>query len=133
NGDIFIKDIKGGNAPNMVPDKAEALLVVKDRDSFTELYNKYKKEKNYPVSLIKEDDDFRVIATGISAHGSTPEKGINAISYLFDFLGYVLDDSNPIYDFVKLYNERIAFKHNGENIGAGLEDDVSGKLNFNPG
>ncbi len=33
-----------------------------------------------------------------------------------------------------MYKWKIAFKHHGgENIGCGFEDDVSGKLNFNPG
>ena len=36
-------------------------------------------------------------------------------------------------DFIKLYNERIGFKHNGEAIGCGFEDEESGKLDFNPG
>ncbi|MBF6842374.1 hypothetical protein, partial [Acinetobacter baumannii] len=45
----------------------------------------------------------------------------------------ILDPATPVGEFVKIYNDRIAFRHNGENIGCGFEDDVSGKLNFNPG
>ncbi len=49
------------------------------------------------------------------------------------FLGKVFEESSDVGHFIKVYNERIAFKHNGESIGAGFEDDISGRLNFNPG
>ncbi|WFA09885.1 dipeptidase PepV [Tissierella sp. Yu-01] len=133
NNDIYIKDIKGGNAPNMVPDNAEAILECKDFEKIDDIYIDYKNKKDYPISIFKEDEHIRIVAKGKSAHGSTPEKGLNAISYLMDFLNYIIDKENPLYEFIKFYNERIAFKHNGEGIGAGLEDDISGKLNFNPG
>ena len=126
--DIYLKDIKGGNAPNMVPDHAEAVLEVKDLIKFEEIFNEYKKENKKLITVSNNNNEVKVIAKGISAHGSTPEKGENAISNLFHFLGTVLDN-----EFVNLYNERIAFKHYGESIGCGFEDEVSGKLNFNVG
>lgn len=131
--DIEIVDLKGGNAPNMVPDSSEALLKVVKADRFEELLINY--EKNHDVNIEKTDEGeyIKIVAKGKSAHGSTPEKGDNAISYLMDFLGYIVDEENPLYEFIKIYNDRIAFKHNGEGIGAGFEDDISGKLKFNPG
>jgi succinyl-diaminopimelate desuccinylase len=130
---IKIVDLKGGNAPNMVPDYAEATLEVENIDSFDEKYKEYIKEKKYPITINIENNQVKVMAEGISAHGSTPEKGENAISYLMDFLGYIFEGKCDICDFINIYNERIGFKHNGEGIGCGLEDDISGKLNFNPG
>lgn len=131
--DIILKDIKGGNAPNMVPDSAEAKLQVKDYNLFEEGYKKYIEEKNYPITIKKVEDEVQVIAKGISAHGSTPEKGENAITYLMDYLGYIFNGECSLCRFIDVYNQRIAFKHHGEGIGCGFEDDVSGKLNFNPG
>src|SRR5690606_39097206 len=113
------------------PDNAEAILICKDFKKVDEMYTDYKSKKDYPISIFKEDENIRVVAKGQSAHGSTPEKGLNAISYLMDFLGYIIDNENPLYEFIKVYNERIGFKHNGEGIGAGIEDDISGRLNFN--
>lgn len=131
--DIVIKKIKGGNAPNMVPDHCEAVLAVKDLSSLEEKLNSFVKQTNYPLSLEKEGEDIKLIAKGVSAHGSTPEKGKNAISYLMAFLGELLEGQCGICEFVEIYNDRIGFKHHGEGIGCGFEDDVSGKLNFNPG
>lgn len=130
---ITLKELKGGNAPNMVPDHAEAVLEVKDKTDIEEKFKSYIAEKAYPINIDIQDNIVKVIAKGISAHGSTPEKGENAISYLMDVLTYFMDGKCDLCDFINLYNERISFKHHGENIGCGYEDDVSGKLNFNPG
>lgn len=131
--DVTLNDIKGGNAPNMVPDKAWANLSVKDKNLFRSQFNDYMKDKSISIDLEEGDKGFKVTALGKSAHGSTPAKGENAISYLMDFLGFVYSGQCPVCRFIDFYNERIAFKHNGEGIGCALEDDLSGKLDFNPG
>ncbi len=117
----------------MVPDGCEAVLEAKDISLIEEKLNKFVEETKYPLSIKKDGTNIKIIAKGISAHGSTPEKGENAISYLMAFLGELLDASCDICEFINMYNERIGFKHHGEGIGCGFEDDVSGKLNFNPG
>ncbi len=135
NGRCGIKliGLRGGNAPNMVPDYAEAILEVEDINNFEDKFKAYKKEKNNLITIDIKDNKVKVMAKGISAHGSTPEKGENAISYLMDVLGYLLEGRCDVCDFINIYNERIGFKHYGEGIGCGYEDDISGKLNFNPG
>ena len=132
-GDIVVKSIKGGNAPNMVPDHSEAVLKVEDVSLIEERLNNFVKKTNYPLSMEEDGKNIKIIAKGTSAHGSTPEKGKNAITYLMAFLGELMDEKCDICEFIQMYNEKIGFKHYGENIGCGFEDDVSGKLNFNPG
>ena len=128
-----IIELKGGNAANMVPDHAEVTLEMEETEAFHSKCISYIKDKDYPVSIHLENNIVKITAKGISAHGSTPEKGENAISYLMDVLGNCLGGECDLCDFINLYNERIGFKHYGEGIGCGFEDDVSGKLNFNPG
>lgn len=131
--DVFLKELKGGTAPNMVPDSAKAVLSVKDRDLFKASFDIIVAEKNLPITLASSGDDIVIDAKGISAHGSTPEKGENAITHLMTFLGTVYGGGCSMCSFIRIYNERLAHKHHGEGIGCGLEDDVSGKLNFNVG
>ncbi len=130
---IEIIELKGGNAPNMVPDSAYAILKIEDKGSFMVKYGEYKLKNDYPIALKEDKDSIKAIVKGVSAHGSTPEKGENAISYLMDFLGYVMEGQCDISEFIQVYNNRIGFAYNGENIGCGFEDGESGKLNFNPG
>lgn len=132
-GEITLKSLKGGNAPNMVPDYCEAVLQLEEPLIIEEKLEHYIKNTGYPLSLERHGHQVKISSKGISAHGSTPEKGKNAISYLMAFLGEILNDECDICEFVRMYNEKIAFKHHGENIGCAFEDDVSGKLNFNPG
>lgn len=132
-GCVKLINLKGGNAPNMVPDSAEAVLEVENIEEFKEKFDSFIKGKDYKITIDIKDNTAKIIAKGISAHGSTPEKGENAISYLMETLGNILGGNCDICNFINLYNERIGFKHHGECIGCGLEDDVSGKLNFNPG
>ncbi len=132
-GEIILTDLKGGNAPNMVPDYCEAVLESNNISIIEEKFNKFVNTTKYPLSIEKSKNQVKIIAKGISAHGSTPEKGENAISYLMSFLGEIFEGECDIWEFVNMYNEKIAFKHHGEGIGCGFEDDVSGKLNFNPG
>lgn len=131
--DVSLVDIKGGTAINMVPDYAKALLKVKDKEMFFEQHKQYVEKTKENISIREEEGNILVESKGQSAHGSTPEKGENAISYLMKFLGVVYSGECSICRFINLYNERIGFKHNGEGIGCGLEDEISGKLNFNPG
>lgn len=129
---LEIQELKGGNAPNMVPDSAYAVLKLEDKNEFKRKYNDYQEKNDHPIEIEEYKDGIKLIASGVSAHGSTPEKGKNAISYLLDFLAYIMDDSD-ISKFIEVYNSRIGFKHHGESIGCGFEDSESGKLNFNPG
>ncbi len=129
---VEIEELVGGNAPNMVPDSAHAVIKVEDKFDFIEKHKDYIGDKSNRIRLEEMEDRLKIIAEGVSAHGSTPEKGENAISYLLKFLGEILDEGD-MSDFIKLYNERIGFKHNGEAIGCGFEDEESGKLDFNPG
>ncbi|HSH35443.1 dipeptidase PepV, partial [Schnuerera sp.] len=130
---LVIESIKGGNAANMVPDNCEAILKVEDPSIIEKKLNNFVENTKYPLYLEKDKDKVKIIAKGISAHGSTPEKGENAISYLMAFLGKLLSCECSLCDFINIYNDRIGFRHHGEDIGCGYEDDVSGKLNFNPG
>jgi succinyl-diaminopimelate desuccinylase len=131
--EVLIKELNGGIAPNMVPDSAKAVLSVKDKVLFKAAFDKFADEKNLPVTLTNLGDDMVIDARGISAHGSTPEKGENAITHLMSFLGTVYNGGCSMCSFIRIYNEILANNHHGESIGCGLEDDVSGKLNFNVG
>lgn len=131
--DITLVDLGGGNATNMVPDRAWANLNIIDKEFFKEQYEKYIRDKNMNISLEETETGYKILANGKSAHGSTPAKGENAISYLMNFLGFVYPRECSVYRFIEFYNNKIAFKHHGEAIGCGFKDEISGKLDFNPG
>ena len=132
NGKVTVKSIKGGNAPNMVPDHCEAELKG-DFNEIEEKLNNFLKDYDYDLSLEKKNDLILLKSEGVSAHGSMPADGQNAISQLMTFLSNLDLGDNDIADFISFYNNKIGMEYYGESIGCGFEDDVSGKLIFNVG
>lgn len=128
-GDLVLKSIRGGIAANVVPDYAEAEIAVlgKNAEHIKKLAEEFEE-----ISVIVKDDSILVKCIGISAHGSTPEKGKNAISHLMKFLGR-LDFSGGFKEFIDYFNKYMGTELNGESLGIYLEDDISGKLIFNLG
>ena len=99
--------LHGGEAVNMVPDKAEV--------RYTE--NGEVKTLNYQ---------------GVSAHGSTPQLGENAISKMIKDLS-----KNEAFDFLKdtlsVLEYNLTEDLDGHNMGIDFEDEASGKLVLNLG
>ena len=132
NGNVSVKSIKGGNAPNMVPDHCEAELEG-DYQEIKEKLNEFLNKYDYDMSLEKKDNLVLLKSEGVSAHGSMPADGQNAISQLMTFLGTLDLGEDDIANFISFYNDKIGMEYYGESIGCGFEDEVSGKLIFNVG
>jgi succinyl-diaminopimelate desuccinylase len=132
---IKIKTIKGGNRPNMVPDYCECELEM--QKDFTERVQKtmeYMKEKlNAKIEVDIENTKCIVKSYGISAHGSTPDKGVNAISQMISFLNKLPLCAGEKTDYVRFMDSSIGMETDGTSFGVFMEDEVSGKLVFNLG
>lgn len=123
--------INGGNRPNMVPDSCEAVLA--DAAELKALAEAYSQEAGVKLEVMEGPEGTRVKVHGISAHGSLPEKGVNAVSHMMQFLGRLPLAHGEMRDLVAVYCHRIGLEYYGEHIGCGFEDADSGKLIFNVG
>lgn len=128
---IEVLKIKGGHRPNMVPDTAEAHLV--ENQPFQHIVETYAKEKNIKIECTEEKDYVKVKVLGKSAHGSTPEEGVNAISHLMILLSLLDLQVGDLSNFIRFYSNHINLEYNGESVGCNFSDDISGKLIFNVG
>lgn len=128
---VRILSIKGGNRPNMVPDYCEALLA--SDISLMEKLKDYVKENNVKLDICERDGNTIVKSYGVSAHGSLPKNGQNAVSQLILFLNTLDLSAGDASDFIKLYSDKIGMEYYGESIGCGFKDDPSGNLIFNVG
>lgn len=131
NSGIKVLKIKGGNRPNMVPDYCEAHLLCDN--SIKEKLEAYIKQNKVKLEMEEKENETIIKSYGVSAHGSLPEKGQNAISQLILFLNTLNLAEGDISDTIKLYCEKIRMEYYGESIGCGFEDDPSGNLIFNVG
>lgn len=133
---VGIVSFSGGTVPNVVPEYAEVVIHSDkfQKDYLIEKCNKIIKMKNYKfdVEYIKSSKNFIVKVYGISAHGSTPEQGKNAISAIIHLLSE-LDISTDIKETMTFLNKNIGYETDGRTLGIDLEDEISGKLTFNLG
>lgn len=128
-GQKYIKCINGGIASNVVPDYAKAEIVMAENIKGEAVKLAEKREK-----IKVEITDFGIIveAFGLSAHGSTPEKGINAISVLSEYLSLLNLDgtSGELVDFINKY---IGRDTRGKLMGVYMHDEISGDFILNMG
>jgi succinyl-diaminopimelate desuccinylase len=133
---VNVRSIEGGNAPNMVADRARAIITDDLADGFEHVKSKlaiFRDATAHRLTGRGIGKSFEIVALGKSAHGSTPWKGVNAISVLMEFLGELELANESFRDFVKFYNDHIGFEFHGGGLGVGLSDDASGKLILNVG
>ncbi len=131
-GGIEILEIIGGNAPNMVPDYAKA--IIRSKTDLKSMVDAYNSDYDAMVSIESLDDDkYKIESKGVSAHGSRPDKGINAISHLIKFLDNIDIQIGDQSTFIRTISRHIGLEYNGQNIGCSFEDEESGKLVLNIG
>lgn len=109
--------ISGGTRVNIVPNKAEAII---DNDK---LVASLARASGLNTTVVS--DKLHICSTGKSAHGSTPDKGINAIVPLFGALGIKYPVFNRLY---AAFNST-----SGEGINLNVSDTESGAATFNVG
>jgi len=132
-GDIRIKSIKGGNRPNMVPDYCEAIIKAKDTGSIIKAAEAFSGRTGFDLKAEEAGGMAVVKSYGVSAHGSQPQMGKNAIMQMFAFLGELNIGQCSIGEFIGFFNKYAGFETDGSSMGIALEDKISGKLTLNAG
>ncbi|WBW99737.1 dipeptidase PepV [Oceanirhabdus sp. W0125-5] len=132
-GDVILKELYGGQAANMVPDKCEAVIGCVQSEEIINNLNEFVKRTGYDIKGEICEGGIKLTCIGESAHGSTPELGFNSIMALMNFLGEIKFSSNEINEYITFMNNKIGMNLHGEDFGCYLEDEVSGKLSFNVG
>lgn len=130
---IELKVLISGERYNMVPEEAEAKLKVLQNmseviQSFEDFLRRDDVEGEYEI-----DNGFLKLAIkGRSAHGSTPEAGVNAGFILLSFLDGLELDNNAT-AFVKFANSRVIDNFDGSNFDMAHSHDELGNTTVNTG
>ena len=118
---------RGGERPNMVPDRAEAFLEAKGEqiDAIQSALSGID-----DIVTTSEDRGVLVVARGKSAHGSSPNEGVNAVTKLLSALELLgLPENRHWLSTLREW----AQSTDGAAIGIAHSDEVSGALTANLG
>lgn len=133
---LELRSLSGGTAPNSVPDRCRAVI----RSEAAGVYDKIKEQAaayreltGYKLSCKGMGKSLELTVTGVSAHGAHPERGLNAISVMMEFLGQLNFVNEEHNDFIAFYNRHIGFRLDGSGMGIDFEDEKSGRMVFNVG
>ena len=126
-GPVRLMRLSGGSAPNVVPASAQAEIACPAETAAALAARATDAVRFTPVAggVLAE-------ARGVSAHGSTPELGENAIGRLMLALAE-LPLSGGAAEAVGFLAKNLGMETDGASLGIALRDDVSGGLTLNWG
>ena len=133
---LQLRSVTGGTAPNCVADRARAVISDTAGGSYEDirtLVDEIAQSRGWKIRTKGVGKSLEIVAEGVSAHGSKPENGLNAISIIMEVLGHLNFVNDDVSEFIRFYNEHIAFEFHGEHMGCDLEDEESGRLIWNVG
>lgn len=126
-GELKLLSIQGGTAANVTPAYAVAKIGC-DPEMAKRIAQLYAPSMKFSL----RNYGVKVEAFGVSAHGSTPEQGENAIGRLMLALD-TLPFEGEIQQIIHFLAEKLGMETNGKSAGIYLKDDVSGELTLNWG
>lgn len=131
-GDLTLVLFEAGLRSNMVPQDATAKIATEDPEALRDAFDAFISDQ--PVEGNAEIDSQTVTLNivGKAAHGSKPQIGVNAATYLAVFLN-TLDLGGDAKTFTNLVETYLHDDPYGEKLGVAQEDDVMGNLTSNPG
>jgi succinyl-diaminopimelate desuccinylase len=131
NANLQLLSFQSGQRLNMVPDRAYAKIKGPDLENVEKAFLGYGEKKGVQCHSFVENEELTLQMEGKSAHGSTPEIGINAGLELAEFLnGYSFTGTGKA--FLALL-EDVTGEFTGNKLGIAAEDQASGKLSVNAG
>ncbi len=120
---------KSGQAYNVVPDKAQARL--SGQANLEADFQVYLKKNDLQGNYQVQGQEQILSLKGQAAHGSGPDKGINAAIYLTHFLR-TLDLDPAAQDYLALLDDYFFADSFGQKLGLAYEDQELGKVTVNP-
>lgn len=132
---LNVDQLEGGNRPNMVPDECRCKIKPNaDSDKIFTHLNSFREFSKHDIKAESiESHEILITSKGVSAHGSTPEKGQNAIGQTLAFLSTLGLGSCQMENYILALNNKLGMDTTGENLGINFTDEVLGDLTVNLG
>ncbi|MFC5406222.1 Sapep family Mn(2+)-dependent dipeptidase [Cohnella soli] len=131
-GVFDVVSFEGGSAPNVVPEQCLVRLRLGD-SAERQAADIVQRAEAYPYISVEapEGQMLELKASGLSAHGATPDLGVNAISRMLAFLADLLGKFPERDSLLGFLYEAIGFETTGESLGVACRHPVHGELTVN--
>lgn len=126
-GEIRLEELQGGQSHNIVPDQARARLSCP-----RETAERIAARRAEKVSCSLTQNGVLVEASGVSAHGGSPQEGENAVGRLLLFLKE-LPLQGQLAQTISFLADKLGMEYDGCSLGIAMEDQLSGPLTMNLG
>ncbi|WP_047301191.1 dipeptidase [Pseudomonas fluorescens] len=133
-----IISMTGGLATNQIPSASVATLITdKPAELVANLQKagaEYAKRNggNFEISAKADGKDVKLTVTGVSAHSSEPESGVNPVARMLDFInsvdGKVALKHNHITDAARYAADNWGLDYRGNKLNVGFSDAFMGPL-----
>lgn len=133
-----VASMTGGMATNQIPSRSVATLLTDKPEELAANLQKagadYAKRNggDFEVSAKVEGKDVNLTVTGVSAHSSEPQSGINPVARMLDFInsldGKVALKHNQITDAARYAADNWGLDYLGSKLGVGFSDQFMGPL-----
>ncbi len=127
-----ILDIVGGTRSNVVPEEAKVFL---KKDLFEKIIKELEKFKDTPCKfeVLEKESYLEVICKGIPAHASSPQRGVNPITWLFRFLNRVIPEEDSLKRFVNFMDKVVGIETDGSGLNIETKNEETGDLTLSCG
>lgn len=132
----------GGKATNQIPSVSVATLVSDNpaelAASLQQAGNDYARRNggNFKVSAQVDGKNVKLTVTGVSAHSSEPESGVNPVARMLELIhsvdGKIALKHNHITDAAQYAADNWGLDYLGGKLGVGYADDFMGPLTTSP-
>jgi len=127
-----IISLNGGQRPNMVPESCQC--TIKANNQIIEDIKNYKEDnKDDKFEINIQDDLVHLKAFGLSAHGSEPYLGKNAVIKMLKLLNGIEDLDSSQGEFINFIVKYIGDELYGKSLDINHNDELSGDLTLNLG
>lgn len=128
--DLALKSFTSGIKENMIPRDATAVIVAEDAssdDRLKEIYADYLAKNQLTGEITRDGNDLKFYLVGKSAHALEPKAGLNAATFLAEFLFDTVKN-----DFLNVIANYMHLDSRGHKLGINSDDAKMGDLTISP-
>lgn len=131
--DSKIVEIKAGTRSNIVPEKCIAKVRNISKETVEAALKEMKSLTKAEYIVKYGEEATEIICTGVSAHASSPHKGVNALLGMYRFLDLIIGKEDAAKGFISFISGYIGESSDGEKLGIKTVNEEVGNLTISAG